>query len=197
MKRIFRFRFEFKEEAVSLVVDGGLTLAEVGRRLSVSQQTLRNGIKKHNTSGVRRYGSHNVSDLEAEVSRLPKELAETQLEKEILKRARRPPEGLIHHSDRGSQYCSGHYQKLMKQFKIQPSMSRKGKRWDNAPMESFFGTLKREMVHYRKYGTRKQAVPEISEYIEMFYNRQGRHANRGILSPAAYWKKFIRQQGAA
>jgi putative transposase len=111
--------------------------------------------------------------------------------------ARRPPKGLIHHSDRGSQYCSHSYQEPMQQFVMVPSMSRKGNCWDNASMESFFGTLKRELVHHRKYRTRQQAVAEISEYIEMFYNRQRRHASLGNLSPAAYWKKFIRQQGAA
>jgi transposase InsO family protein len=64
-------------------------------------------------------------------------------------------------------------------------------------MESFFGTLKREMVHHRKYRTRQEATAEISEYIEVFYNRQRRHASLGNLSPVAYWKKFIRRQGAA
>lgn len=110
---------------------------------------------------------------------------------------RRPGEGLIHHSDRGSQYCSGSYQKLMRQFKMKPSMSRKGNCWDNAPMESFFGTLKTEMVHHRKYRTRQEAIAEIREYIEVFYNRQRRHASLGNLSPAAYWKKNVTRQGAA
>jgi putative transposase len=111
--------------------------------------------------------------------------------------ARRPPKGLIHHSDRGSQYCSHRSQKLMKQFGMKPSMSRKGNCWDNAPMESFFGTLKQEMVHHRRYRTRQQAMGEIREYIEVFYNRQRRHASLDNLSPVAYWKKFIRRQGAA
>lgn len=89
MERIPRqfYTLEFKEEAVSLIVDGGLTVAEVGRRLSVSQQTLRNWVKKHRTTGLKTPGSHNVSELEAEVSRLRKELAEARLEKEILKKA--------------------------------------------------------------------------------------------------------------
>jgi len=81
------FTLEFKEEAVSLVINGGLTVAEVARRLSVSQQTLRNWIKKYNTTGLKTPGSYNVSDLEAEVTRLRKELAEARLEKEILKKA--------------------------------------------------------------------------------------------------------------
>lgn len=110
---------------------------------------------------------------------------------------RRPPEGLIHHSDRGSQYCSGGYQRLMKQFKMLPSMSRKGNCYDNAPMESFFGTLKTELVHHRKYRSRQEAKAEIREYIEVFYNRQRRHASLGNLSPGAYWKKSISQQGIA
>ena len=110
---------------------------------------------------------------------------------------RKPPKGLIHHSDRGSQYCSKSYQKLMRQFKMQPSMSRKGNCYDNAPMESFFGTLKNELVHHRKYRTRQEAIAEIREYIEVFYNRQRRHASVGNLSPAAFWKKSISQQGAA
>jgi len=110
---------------------------------------------------------------------------------------RRPGAGLIHHSDRGSQYCSGSYQKLMKQFKMKPSMSRKGNCWDNAPIESFFGTLKTELVHLRKYRTRQEAIADIREYIEVFYNRQRRHASLGNLSPAAYWKKYVMRQGAA
>jgi len=80
---------------------------------------------------------------------------------------------------------------------MKPSMSRKGNCWDNAPMESFFGSLKQEMVHHRRYCTRQQAMGEIREYIEVFYNRQRRHASLGNLSPAAYWRKFIRRQGAA
>jgi transposase InsO family protein len=111
--------------------------------------------------------------------------------------ARRPSAGLIHHSDRGSQYCSGSYQNLLHQFNLVASMSRKGNCYDNAPMESFFGTLKTELVHQRRYRTRQEAMREISEYIEVFYNRQRRHASLGNLSPAAYWNKFFRRQGAA
>ena len=89
MERIPRqfYTDEFKHEAVSLVVDGGLTVAEVSRRLSVSQQTLRNWIKKYRSDGLVASGGRSVSDLEAEVSKLRKELAEARLEKEILKKA--------------------------------------------------------------------------------------------------------------
>ena len=75
--------------------------------------------------------------------------------------ARRPPGGLIHHSDRGSQYCSRSYRKLQKQFKMITSMSRKGNCYDNAPMESFFGTLKTELIHHRKYRSRQEAIADI------------------------------------
>ena len=89
MERIPRrfYTQEFKEEAVSLVVDGGLTVPEVGRRLGISPQTLRNWIKKHKSGGLDGPGSQPVTELEAEVSRLRKELAEARLEKEILKKA--------------------------------------------------------------------------------------------------------------
>lgn len=93
--------------------------------------------------------------------------------------AKKPARGLIHHSDRGSQYCSKNYQKLLKQFGIVPSMSRKGNCYDNAPMESWFGTLKSELTHHRHYRNRNEATRDIVEYIEVFYNRQRRHAKLG------------------
>ena len=112
-------------------------------------------------------------------------------------RAKRPPRGLIHHSDRGSQYCSNDYRKLLDQFGMRASMSRKGNCYDNAPMESFWGTLKNELVHHRRYKTREEAIKEISEYIEIFYNRQRRQARLGYLSPASYERQFYAGQQAA
>lgn len=99
---------------------------------------------------------------------------------------KRPPAGLIHHSDRGSQYCAQDYQRLLRQFKMEVSMSGKGNCYDNAPMESFWGTLKQELVHHRRYKTRVEARADITEYIEVFYNRQRRHSKLGNLSPAAF-----------
>jgi putative transposase len=110
---------------------------------------------------------------------------------------RRPAEGLIHHSDRGSQYCSGEYQALLEGHGMRVSMSRKGNCYDNAPVESFFGTLKTELVHHRRYQTRAAAAREIAEYIDLFYNRQWRQARLGYLSPAAYTQQFMRQRQAA
>ena len=110
---------------------------------------------------------------------------------------RRPAPGLVVHSDRGSQYCSRNYQKLLKQFGLVPSMSRKGNCYDNAPMESWFGTLKSELTHHQHYRTRHEAIREIVEYIEVFYNRQRRHAKLGNISPAEFERKFYRSQQAA
>lgn len=96
---------------------------------------------------------------------------------------RRPDPGLIHHSDRGSQYAAGDYQKLLKENRMAVSMSRKADPWDNAPMESFFATLKTELIYGEKFVTREDAKTKIFEYIEMFYNRVRRHSSLGYKSP--------------
>lgn len=111
--------------------------------------------------------------------------------------AKRPAKGLILHSDRGSQYCAHDYQKLLGQFGMIASMSRKGDCWDNSPMESFWGTLKNELVHHRRYRTRAQAIQDITEYIEIFYNRQRKQARLGYLSPAAFTQRYYANQFAA
>lgn len=110
---------------------------------------------------------------------------------------KRPLPGLMHHSDRGSQYCSHEYRKLLDQFHMRASMSRKGDCYDNAPMESFWGTLKSENVHHRRYVTRQEAIRDITEYIEVFYNRQRRQARLGYLSPAAYERQYYALRIAA
>lgn len=111
--------------------------------------------------------------------------------------ARRPAAGLIHHSDRGSQYCSYEYRELLAQCKMIPSMSGRGNCFDNAPMESFWGTLKQELVHHRRYRTRAEAIRDITEYIEIFYNRQRRQERLRYLSPAAYRQEFYAERLAA
>ena len=105
-------------------------------------------------------------------------------------RAKRPARGLMHHSDRGSQYCSQEYRNLMERSGLRSSMSGKGNCFDNAPMESFWGTLKQELVHHRHYRSRQEAIRDITEYIEIFYNRQRRQARLGFLSPAAFQQRF-------
>jgi len=128
-------------------------------------------------------------------NRITKNLVSQSLFKAVA--AKRPGLGLIHHSDRGSQYCAQEYRKLLDQFKMKASMSRKGDCYDNAPMESFWGTVKNELVHHRRYRTREEAIREISEYIEVFYNRQRRQARLGYLSPAVYERQFYARQVAA
>jgi len=111
--------------------------------------------------------------------------------------AKRPGPGLIHHSDRGSQYCSQEYRKMLDRFGMKASMSRKGDCYDNAPMESFWGMLKSELIHHRRYRTRQEAIREIAEHIEIFYNRQRRQRRLGYLSPAAYERQYYANQAAA
>jgi transposase InsO family protein len=105
---------------------------------------------------------------------------------EMAVQRRLPGEDLLAHSDRGSQYASDHYQRLLASHGIECSMSGVGQCWDNAPMESFFASLKKELVHHEDYQTRAQAKASIVEYIEMFYNPKRRHSSLGYLSPAQY-----------
>ena len=104
--------------------------------------------------------------------------------------SRKPKPGLIWHTDRGSQYASNSHRKILKQHGIKQSMSRKGDCWDNAIAESFFGTLKTELVHHEKFKTRAQAKQAIFEYIEVFYNRKRRHTANEYLSPAEFENKM-------
>jgi putative transposase len=97
--------------------------------------------------------------------------------------AQRPGLGLIHHSDRGVQYASADYRKMMQSAGFRVSMSRKANCYDNAPMESFFHTLKTELVHHSQYATRQEATRDIFAYIEGFYNRTRRHSAIGYTSP--------------
>ena len=99
---------------------------------------------------------------------------------------RRPGEGLLHHSDRGVQYASEDYQHLLRSHGIECSMSGRGDCWDNAVMESFWGTLKTELVNHENYETREQARASIFEYIEVFYNRQRLHSALGYVSPEQF-----------
>ena len=115
---------------------------------------------------------------------MPQELTLAALDMAI--RRRRPLPGCLHHSDRGSQYAAGDYQKQLAKYGMVCSMSRKGNCWDNAPMESFFHALKTEQVHHCDYQTRDEARRDIFEYIEVFYNRQRRHSTLGYLSPAQF-----------
>lgn len=99
---------------------------------------------------------------------------------------RRPRAGLIHHSDRGSQYASGEFRDLLARHGVRSSMSGRGNCYDNAAMESFFGSMKVEWTHGRRYETRAEAERDVFEYIEIFYNRARRHSSLGYVSPVAF-----------
>lgn len=101
-------------------------------------------------------------------------------------RLRKPGEGLLWHTDRGSQYASISHRELLKEHEITQSMSRKGNCWDNAVAESFFHTLKTGLVNHKKYLTRQAAQKDIFEYIEIFYNRQRLHSTNDYWSPVDY-----------
>ncbi len=99
---------------------------------------------------------------------------------------RNPPGGLIHHSDRGAQYASDDYRQLLEQHDIECSMSARGNCYDNAVVESFFGSLKRERIRKYRYQTRAEAQRDIFDYIECFYNRKRRHGYLGFVSPTEF-----------
>lgn len=104
---------------------------------------------------------------------------------------RQPQSGLLHHSDRGSQYASHDYQKQLNAVGITVSMSRKGNCWDNAVMERFFGSLKSERIQNKKYQTREQAKADVIDYIEMFYNAERLHSTLGYLAPNQFENRHL------
>jgi len=113
----------------------------------------------------------------------------TELVSEALQHAladRQPEKGLVHHSDRGVQYASDDYQELLQKNGCLPSMSRRGNCYDNAVMESFFGTLKTELIYHDSYTSRKEARQALFEYIEGFYNTNRIHSTLGYLSPRQF-----------
>jgi putative transposase len=121
--------------------------------------------------------------------RIDRELVLTALRNAVGRRM--PNVGLMHHSDRGSQYASGDYQDALHDLGVVCSMSRKGNCWDNAVAESFFATLKTELVYTRRFATRAEAREAIFDFVEMFYNRRRRHSTLGYLSPVDFEIKFV------
>jgi len=121
-------------------------------------------------------------------ARMTSSLVESALRMAI--RQRQPQTGVIHHSDRGSQYTGGDYQKLLTSHLMAASMSSTGNCYDNAPMESFLGTLKMEWTRHRRYRTREEAKTDIFFYIEGFYNRRRRHSALGYVSPVDFERAY-------
>ena len=105
----------------------------------------------------------------------------------------KPTPGALHHSDRASQYCSHDYQALLAEYSMTCSMSRKGNCRDNAPMESFFNSLKNERVFHENYGTRAEDRQGVCEYVEMFYNRRRRHSALRYKRPAQHHAAWLVQ----
>jgi transposase InsO family protein len=118
--------------------------------------------------------------------RMTKDLALDALRMAVTKR--KPERGLIHHTDRGSQYACGAYRKFLNGIGAICSMSRKGNCWDNAVSESFFHTLKTEMIFFEEFETRSEAMSKIFEWIEVFYNRQRHHSTLGNKTPEQFEK---------
>ncbi len=121
---------------------------------------------------------------------LDRTLVQTALDRALA--VRQPGPGLLHHSDRGSQYSSRDYQKQLAARGIVCSMSRRGDCWDNAVVESFFATLKRELVHRHRWATRGSMTRALADYIDGWYNRARRHSTLGYLSPLAYEERLQR-----
>jgi putative transposase len=109
---------------------------------------------------------------------------------------RKPAAGLLFHSDRGSQYCSTDFQRMLKSYKMVSSMSRKGDCWDNSVAESFFGSLKTERVYFSSYRSRKEARQDVVDYNEIFYNSRRRHSYLGYLSPRQFEEKRLFEKAA-
>jgi transposase InsO family protein len=137
----------------------------------------------------RRVVGYAVSD------RITRELVLEALQRALPRREGRTK--LLHHSDRGSQYASGEYRELLERERIACSMSRRGNCWDNAVVESFFGTLKYELLAGRELASREETTAAIGEYIESFYNTRRRHSALGYVSPVAFELQYARRKRAA
>jgi putative transposase len=145
-------------------------------------------------AGVKDFCSREIVGY-AMSSRMTKELVRSALRNALARRT--PQADCIHHSDRGSQYCSHDYQKDLKKAGFRISMSRHGNCYDNAPTESLWGTIKQELIYQYKFKTRREAQLAIREYIEVFYNRMRRHSKIGYMAPSIYTEKNQQKRRAA
>lgn len=145
-------------------------------------------------AGVKDFGSREIVGYEMG-SRMTKELVRGALAMAL--KTRTPLPDCIHHSDRGSQYCSHEYRDDIEKAGLRASMSRKGNCYDNAPTESFWGCLKQELVYQRRFATRAQAKAAIQEYIVIFYNRMRRHSAIGYMAPSVYAETYYQKRKSA
>lgn len=144
-------------------------------------------------AGVKDFGSKEIVGW-AMGDRMTKELVRAAFAKAYA--FRKPLPGCIHHSDRGSQYCSHEYRRDIEAAGFRVSMSRRGNCYDNAPTESLWGCMKQELVHHRRFATRAEAMAAIQEYIEIFYNRVRRHSSIGNIAPSRYAESFYMKKSA-
>jgi putative transposase len=145
-------------------------------------------------AGIKDFGSCEIVGYSMS-SRMTKDIVQLALANAL--KIRTPLSDCIHHSDRGSQYCSYEYRSDIEKAGFRVSMSRKGNCYDNAPMESFWGSLKQELVHNRRFATRIEAKAAIQEYIEIFYNRVRCHSTIGYMAPSIYAELFYQKRKSA
>ena len=191
-----QFTREFKLEAVRLIKQRGVSYAQASKDLGVHPTQLRNWAKQLADDPQQAFpGQGQMKPEQLEIAQLKREVLRLKAERDILKSIwrRGKPDALLHHSDRGSQYTSEQFQRLMTDHGVVCSMSRSGNVWDNAAMESFFSSLKTERTARRMYRTRDDAKADVFDYIERFYNPKRRHSTIGYLSPM----EFERQAGLA
>jgi transposase InsO family protein len=171
---------DFKRDAVALVTEQGYKPSEAARSLGIGDNLVRPLDAGVRGSSQRRAAQHGW----AMDRRMQKALVIRALLMAI--NLRQPPPGLLHHSDRGSQYASHAYQSLLKQHGMICGMSRKGNCWDNAPTERFFSSLKREWTGDRWYRTRQEAMADVRKYVTVYYNSKRLHSTLGCKTPMNY-----------
>jgi putative transposase len=182
-----------------------VSYVQASQDLGVHVPQLRDWVKKFADDPEHAFPGHGqMKPEQLEIARLKREVTKLKAERDILKNARRSFSScghrnglryvaLLHHSDRGSQYTSEQFQRLMADHGVVCSMSRSGNVWDNAAMESFFSSLKTERTARKLYRTRDEAKADVFDYIERFYNPKRRHSRIGYMSPM----EFERQAGLA
>src|SRR5699024_3288411 len=173
---------QIKAEAVSLVIDNGKTIASVARELEIPKSTVGEWVENYKGNGTDAFIGWAMS------GRMTKALVIRALKRAFQTHA--PTQGLIHHSDRGSQYAALDYQALLQANGITTSMSRKDNCYDNTCIESFHSIIKKEQIHQENYATRAFASRSILEYIVSFYNYERIHSYIDYLSPIEFEKRY-------
>lgn len=173
---------EFRESSIQLVLNSNQEIKTIASNLGINTKTLYNWVYNYKKE-------HNITKTNTTKESMGEENARLH--------TRKPSAGLVWHTDRGSQYASVSHRRLLESHGVIQSMSAKGDCWDNAVSESFFGSLKQELVHHERFATRAEANQVIFEYIEIFYNRQRLHSYNGYISPVDFEANMIQCQNVA